>query len=78
MQSIGVSSSMTEVHTDHQRQVFRFTADIQSRRRLGLTATLVREDGMEGEVFLTHWPKALRCTGGKRLNSKAISRLLIV
>ena len=28
--------------------VFRFTADIQSRRRLGLTATLVREDGMEG------------------------------
>ena len=31
--------------------IFRFTADIQSRRRLGLTATLVREDGMEGEVF---------------------------
>jgi DNA excision repair protein ERCC-3 len=28
--------------------IFRFTADIQSRRRLGLTATLVREDGMEG------------------------------
>ena len=31
--------------------IFRFTADIQSRRRLGLTATLVREDGMEGEVL---------------------------
>ena len=31
--------------------VFRMTADIQSRRRLGLTATLVREDGREGDVF---------------------------
>src|SRR4028119_2309481 len=28
--------------------IFRFTADIQARRRLGLTATLVREDGREG------------------------------
>ena len=37
--------------------VFRFTADIQSRRRLGLTATLVREDGMEGEVFSLIGPK---------------------
>ena len=36
---------------------FRFTADIQSRRRLGLTATLVREDGMEGEVFSLIGPK---------------------
>jgi DNA excision repair protein ERCC-3 len=35
----------------------RFTADIQSRRRLGLTATLVREDGMEGEVFSLIGPK---------------------
>ena len=38
-------------------KIFRFTADIQSRRRLGLTATLVREDGMEGEVFSLIGPK---------------------
>ncbi|MBN2387047.1 MAG: DEAD/DEAH box helicase [Anaerolineales bacterium] len=31
--------------------VFRITAEIQARRRLGLTATLVREDGLEGDVF---------------------------
>ena len=31
--------------------IFRFTADLQARRRLGLTATLVREDGREGDVF---------------------------
>jgi DNA excision repair protein ERCC-3 len=37
--------------------IFRFTADIQSRRRLGLTATLLREDGMEGEVFSLIGPK---------------------
>jgi DNA excision repair protein ERCC-3 len=37
--------------------IFRFTADIQSRRRLGLTATLVREDGQEGEVFSLIGPK---------------------
>ena len=37
--------------------VFRFTADIQSRRRLGLTATLVREDGKEGDVFSLIGPK---------------------
>ena len=40
--------------------VFRFTADIQARRRLGLTATLVREDGREGDVFSPHRPQALR------------------
>ncbi len=33
------------------------TADIQSRRRLGLTATLVREDGREGDVFTLIGPK---------------------
>jgi DNA excision repair protein ERCC-3 len=37
--------------------VFRMTADIQSRRRLGLTATLVREDGREGDVFTLIGPK---------------------
>ncbi len=37
--------------------VFRFTADLQARRRLGLTATLVREDGQESEVFSLIGPK---------------------
>lgn len=37
--------------------IFRFTADIQARRRLGLTATLVREDGLESEVFSLIGPK---------------------
>jgi len=37
--------------------VFRATADIQARRRLGLTATLVREDGREDEVFCLIGPK---------------------
>lgn len=37
--------------------VFRRTADLQARRRLGLTATLVREDGNEGEVFSLIGPK---------------------
>ena len=37
--------------------IFRFTADIQSRRRLGLTATLVREDGLESDVFSLIGPK---------------------
>ncbi len=37
--------------------VFRVTAEIQSRRRLGLTATLVREDGREDDVFSLIGPK---------------------
>ena len=37
--------------------VFRYTADIQARRRLGLTATLVREDGREDDVFSLIGPK---------------------
>ena len=37
--------------------VFRFTAELQSRRRLGLTATLVREDGLETDVFSLIGPK---------------------
>ena len=40
--------------------IFRLTADLQSRRRLGLTATLIREDGREGDVFSPHRPEALR------------------
>ena len=37
--------------------VFRVTAEIQVRRRLGLTATLVREDGREADVFSLIGPK---------------------
>jgi DNA excision repair protein ERCC-3 len=37
--------------------VFRATADIQATRRLGLTATLVREDGCEQDVFSLIGPK---------------------
>jgi DNA excision repair protein ERCC-3 len=37
--------------------IFRLTADLQSRRRLGLTATLIREDGREGDVFSLIGPK---------------------
>ncbi|MEK3757610.1 DNA repair helicase XPB [Paenibacillus sp. FSL P4-0338] len=37
--------------------VFRATADIQATRRLGLTATLVREDGREGDVFSLIGPR---------------------
>ncbi|MBX7213577.1 MAG: DEAD/DEAH box helicase [Thermoflexales bacterium] len=37
--------------------IFRMTAEIQARRRLGLTATLVREDGHEGDVFALVGPK---------------------
>ena len=37
--------------------IFKLTADLQARRRLGLTATLVREDGKEGDVFSLIGPK---------------------
>ena len=37
--------------------VFQLTAQLQARRRLGLTATLVREDGREGDVFSLIGPK---------------------
>jgi len=37
--------------------IFRMTADLQARRRLGLTATLVREDGREADVFSLIGPK---------------------
>lgn len=39
--------------------VFRATADLQARRRLGLTATLVREDGREKDVFSLIGPKIM-------------------
>lgn len=37
--------------------VFRITAELQVIRRLGLTATLIREDGCEGDVFSLVGPK---------------------
>lgn len=37
--------------------IFRLTAEVQARRRLGLTATLIREDGREGDVFALIGPK---------------------
>ncbi|NED98972.1 DNA repair helicase XPB [Phytoactinopolyspora halotolerans] len=37
--------------------IFRMTANLQARRRLGLTATLVREDGREDDVFTLIGPK---------------------
>jgi len=37
--------------------VFRITAELQTKRRLGLTATLVREDGREDDVFSLIGPK---------------------
>jgi DNA excision repair protein ERCC-3 len=37
--------------------IFRLTAEVQARRRLGLTATLIREDGREGDVFSLIGPK---------------------
>jgi DNA excision repair protein ERCC-3 len=37
--------------------VFRITSDLQARRRLGLTATLIREDGKETDVFSLVGPK---------------------
>lgn len=45
-----------EVHT-LPAQVFRMTAELQSRRRLGLTATLIREDGLQSDVFTLIGPK---------------------
>ncbi len=47
-----------EVHT-LPAPVFRMTAELQSKRRLGLTATLIREDGLQGDVFSLIGPK--RC-----------------
>ena len=47
-----------EVHT-LPAPVFRMTAELQSKRRLGLTATLIREDGLQSDVFTLIGPK--RC-----------------
>jgi DNA excision repair protein ERCC-3 len=45
-----------EVHT-LPAPVFRMTAELQSKRRLGLTATLIREDGLQSDVFSLIGPK---------------------
>jgi DNA excision repair protein ERCC-3 len=47
-----------EVHT-LPAPVFQVTAELQAKRRLGLTATLVREDGKEADVFTLIGPKKL-------------------
>jgi DNA excision repair protein ERCC-3 len=49
--------------------VFRATAEIQAKRRLGLTATLVREDGHEADVFALVGPKRAE-VGWKRLEQQ--------
>jgi len=50
--------------------VFSFSASLQAKKRLGLTATLVREDKAEGKIFQLIWPKIydkpwkeLECSG---------------
>ncbi len=48
--------------------IFRLTAELQARRRLGLTATLVREDGRETDVFALIGPKRYEL-GWRRLES---------
>ncbi len=45
--------------------VFRATAALQAKRRLGLTATLIREDGKEGEVFSLIGPKLFEVPWGE-------------
>lgn len=49
--------------------VFRVTADIQAKRRLGLTATLVREDGCEEDVYSLIGPKRYEASW-KRLEAE--------
>ncbi|PTX58300.1 DNA excision repair protein ERCC-3 [Melghirimyces profundicolus] len=54
--------------------VFRATADIQVRRRLGLTATLVREDGREEDVFSLIGPKKFEANWKEMENDRWIAR----
>ncbi|MDR1206445.1 MAG: DEAD/DEAH box helicase, partial [Peptococcaceae bacterium] len=57
-----------EVHT-LPAPVFRMTAELQSKRRLGLTATLVREDGLQSDVFTLIGPK--RCEAAWKVLEKS-------
>ena len=54
--------------------IFRMTANLQARRRIGLTATLVREDGREGDVFSLIGPEAVRRARGRTSRRRAGSR----
>src|SRR3712207_2661478 len=54
--------------------IFRMTADLQARRRLGLTATLVREDGREGDVFSLIGPKRYDRSEERRVGKECRSR----
>ena len=53
--------------------IFRMTADLQARRRMGLTATLVREDGREGDVFSLIGPKRYDAPGKEMENQGSIA-----
>lgn len=58
--------------------IFRATAQIQAKRRLGLTATLVREDGREGDVFTLIGPKIYE-RSWKELEEKGwISKAMLI
>ena len=56
--------------------VFTRTASLQGRRRLGLTATLIREDGREGDVFSLVGPKVYELPWSIFLNFKSASNKL--
>ncbi|MBA4492913.1 DNA repair helicase XPB [Paenactinomyces guangxiensis] len=58
--------------------VFRATADLQAKRRLGLTATLIREDGREGEVFSLIGPKKFEVSWGELEKQGWISEAVCV
>ena len=56
--------------------VFRVTAELQARRRLGLTATLIREDGLETDVFSLIGPKKYDMPWKELENRSWIARAL--
>ncbi len=57
--------------------VFKLTADLQARRRIGLTATLVREDGREGDVFSLIGPKRFDAPGSRSRRRASSPRRLL-
>lgn len=56
--------------------IFRATAALQATRRLGLTATLVREDGKEEDVFSLVGPKAYEVPWKKLENRGYLAKAL--
>jgi DNA excision repair protein ERCC-3 len=57
--------------------VFRATSQIQGKRRLGLTATLVREDGRQGDVFSLIGPRVFECSWKQLEEEGWISRAVL-